>query len=369
PHYEFYHFYSDDPESYDAWKNFKLLPRLNFTSDSLKNKIYRDEDSILQFWMRPPYNIDGWRFDCANMIGKYEKIDLSSTIWQDIHYNLKNINEDSLLLGETFYDGSELISPEKLDAITNYTAFYSPLVRWLSHQDGFQAFSNGMFRNFSFSYPFSLHDMISQMQLFRGLIPFQYQLIQLNLLDGHDVPRMYSVLKKDEEMMKMAVCMLFTYPGIPLIYYGDEIGMEGINDPANRRPMVWDESKWHKSLREFYIRMIKLRKDIVEFQTGSFFIFKLLPKYEKLEIITYARLSKNRCYLVILQKSSSKDSDSKQNNVEIEIPLWQLGYESGKIIGVIEKGKEGENLSKNYSSGIFRIENSKIFPYFIGEVI
>ncbi|WP_457557004.1 alpha-amylase family glycosyl hydrolase [Candidatus Harpocratesius sp.] len=371
PHRSFYRFYNEDPESFDAWKNYKLLPRLNYNSDKLKDQIYRKSDSVLKFWMKAPYNIDGWRFDCANMVGKYDSLGKKINIWEEIRVQLKEVNPNSFIIGESFYDGAELVNHHKLDAITNYCGFYSPLIRWLTQNDGIQALSNKEFRCFSFSYYFSLSDMITQMKIYRNKLPFQFQLIQINLLDSHDVPRLFSAIGKNESIMKMAVCFLFTYIGIPMIYYGDENGMEGISDPANRQPMIWEKSRWNSNLRQFYKKMIFLRKEYSELQIGSFFNFQFDTNDSSenedsySEILAFARFSKSRCLIIILQK--------KKVEKQIQIPLWQLGYDSGVIKPLLDLIKQKEinqsfKVNTKFSQGIAIFHAENIYPCYIGEI-
>ena len=84
--------------------------------------------------------------------------------------------------------------------------------------------------------------------------------VQLNLLDSHDTPRFLTCAGHDLNSLKLALTFLFTYPGAPCLFYGDEIGLYGRQDPECRQPFPWDESKWNHDLRNFVKELIALRK-------------------------------------------------------------------------------------------------------------
>ncbi|MCZ4150481.1 alpha-glycosidase, partial [Escherichia coli] len=76
----------------------------------------------------------------------------------------------------------------------------------------------------------------------------------------HDTPRLLTVCEGDVRRMKLPVMLLLTYPGVPCIYYGDEVGLEGGYDPGCRKCMEWDETRQNRELLDFYTRIITLRK-------------------------------------------------------------------------------------------------------------
>ena len=84
--------------------------------------------------------------------------------------------------------------------------------------------------------------------------------VQLNLLDSHDTPRFLTCAGRDLNSLKLALTFIFTYPGAPCIFYGDEIGLDGRHDPECRQPFPWDVSKWNHELRDFVKELIALRK-------------------------------------------------------------------------------------------------------------
>ena len=93
-----------------------------------------------------------------------------------------------------------------------------------------------------------------------AVIPYANQLAQLNLLDSHDTPRLLTELGGDVHRMKLAVTLLFTRPGVPCIYYGDEIGLQGGADPDNRRCFDWDRGHWRLDLWTHYQRLAHARR-------------------------------------------------------------------------------------------------------------
>jgi neopullulanase len=95
-------------------------------------------------------------------------------------------------------------------------------------------------------------------------------LAQLNLLDSHDTPRFITSVNRDGSALRLSYLFLFTYPGAPCLYYGDEIGMEGASDPDCRRSFPWDQSSWDHDLREYVKKCIALRKVHPALRRGSY---------------------------------------------------------------------------------------------------
>ena len=87
----------------------------------------------------------------------------------------------------------------------------------------------------------------------------QITMAQLNLLDSHDTPRFITSVREDWSALKLAYLFLFTYPGAPCIYYGDEIGLTGGHDPECRRSFPWDESRWNHDILAHVKKLIALR--------------------------------------------------------------------------------------------------------------
>ena len=92
----------------------------------------------------------------------------------------------------------------------------------------------------------------------------------MNLLDSHDTPRFLSCAGGEKDALKLAWLFMFSYPGAPCVYYGDEIGLEGEHDPDCRKSFPWDESKWDKDLLSYIKGLIAFRKQNTALRRGDF---------------------------------------------------------------------------------------------------
>ena len=311
PFREFYTFY-EWPQKYESWFGFSSLPKLNYNSEKLKAEIYKKNDSVMKFWLSEPYNVDGWRIDVANMMARQDETQLHLKIWEEIRKEIKAFKSSAYIMGEHFFDGTPLLDGKKLDAIMNYQGFNFPLLKWLTkHELTYVHTPKGLKQKWS-KVNFAVKDFKKQLNRFRTLIPFQLQLLNFNLLSSHDLPRFYTRLNEQKDQYKLAIIFLFTYIGVPCIYYGDEIGMKGSFDPDNRRPMIWDESKWNHEILSTYKTLINLRHTKPELQSGL-----LKEIYSKNEIFAFARILFDKSTIIIL--------NNNENNVNFHLPCWKIG--------------------------------------------
>jgi neopullulanase len=102
------------------------------------------------------------------------------------------------------------------------------------------------------------------------LYPEDITYAQLNLLDSHDMPRFLTCASGDKASLKLAWLFMFTIPGAPCIYYGDEVGVDGGHDPDCRKAFPWDESAWDKDLLEYARACAALRSKHASLRRGSY---------------------------------------------------------------------------------------------------
>ena len=300
PTAEYFTFHSH-PTEYEAWLGVRSLPKFNYRSQALRDAMYGPGDSVLRHWLRPPFEIDGWRLDVANMLGRQGADQLGLEVGSQIRQAVKAENPAAYLLGENFFDASHQLQGDLWDAAMNYSGFYRPLLNWLI---GFKISQDGQPRYSDASGPWPTQSLLDSWQAFRAAIPWAIARQQFNLLGSHDTRRILALLGGDKARLRLAVGLLLTYPGTPSIYYGDEIGLDG----DNRACMPWDPSDWDQDLRNFYRTLIHLRRTSPALGRGGF--QELLAGEDTL---AFLRDTDEEQMIVIAQRSPA------QSSLELEV--------------------------------------------------
>ncbi len=296
---------------YQSWLGVDSLPKLNYHSEHLRQEMYAGEDSIMRYWLRPPYRIDGWRIDVANMLARQGESQLEHKIGRGIRRAVKSESPSMYLIGEHFFDGSAQLQGDELDATMNYRGFSLPLLQWLV----------GYIDDYSLNRPretwplLPTEALMAQWKAFLAAIPWQIAIQQFNLLGSHDTARLHTVLDGNEALIQVAVTLLFTYPGVPSVYYGDEIGIEGGRDPDNRRCMSWNPHTWNTTRRALYQRLIHERRTAPALREGGF-----QALYAAGETFAFLRESSSERLLIVARR---KDDGLKM------LPIQQAGLANG----------------------------------------
>ncbi len=323
----FYTFTSDDPESYFGWYGVRTLPVLNYSHPSVRQKIYENDDAVLRTWLRAPYRIDGWRFDVLHMLGDGTGATNNATYVRHFRHTLRQENPQAYVLGEHFFEATKWLQGDQEDGAMNYYGFTRPVVEFLAGVDHQGEGVHIDARDFDYL-----------LLRARGRLPFEIQLSQLNLLDSHDTARLLTLLQGDRALMKVAVTLLFTYIGVPCVYYGDEVGLEGGNDPDSRRTFPWDDRVWDRDLRVHYQTLIKLRRDRKVLQEGAF-----LGLYAEGDVYAFARVLGDDVVLVVINRGDAAN---------IELPVWKAGLKDERL----ESALEPQTLQ--VEDGVLRLELS-----------
>lgn len=305
PYSEFFTFYKH-PDEYACWLGVDTLPKLNYRSQKLRDIMYRDQQSVMQFWLDHPYEIDGWRLDVANMMARQDEYQGHREMFYEMRQTIKSRFANSYLLGEHFFDGTELLQGDALDAVMNYWGFCFPVRQWLSGVN--YKHEPTRLNAIQFS---------QQLEAARTRIPWMIAKHQYNLINSHDIARLLSVVS--HQVHDLANLLLFTYPGVPSIYYGDEIGLgSGKSSQSARQPMVWDRQRWNHNTWQRYQQLIQLRKNHRTLQTGS---FKTLLVNE--QIYSFARFDPTEIILVIINHGPS---------TRVTIDAGVVGIHSGQML-------------------------------------
>ena len=255
PESDFY-FFSESNTKYESWWGVSTLPKLNWNSKELRRRFIEGSDSVVAKWLKAPFNLDGWRIDVANMTGRLEEQDLYKEVAQTIKKTMQEVNPDALLIGEYTKDAGPFIQGDGYHGAMTYSNFTKPLWLWFANEN------IKIYEDFPGPGPsrYSGKQFLEAHLQFAAQFPWSVRQNNMNALDTHDIPRFKTVGILGGQMVGAA--LQFTLPGIPVIFQGDEFGLDGNNGENSRTPMPWnDERPTEKSMIGVYGELARIRKE------------------------------------------------------------------------------------------------------------
>ena len=327
---------------YNGWWGVKSLPELKEVNGTLVQPVREHIFDITRRWMDPNGDgdpsdgIDGWRLDVPEEIGK--------DFWREWNALVRDINPEAYTVGEIWTNKSrEWINEELFTAAMNYP------------------FTEAV-QNYMIDESISASEFLNQLRELRHALPDGAPLVQQNLMDSHDTPRLASMIvnpgrefdsdTKPEEgfdvrkpntqerrIQKLIALIQFTYVGAPMIYYGTEAGMWGADDPDDRKPMTWpdmdfapekahplghdrptDDTNFDKRIFNWYQKLAHIRSNHLALQTGE---FKELLVDNTRNVWAFARFLNNRMFAIPVVNRSDKSQ-------RIAIPMDTFEVHEGK---------------------------------------
>lgn len=280
--------FSEEGQAHN-WLGYASLPKLDYRSTSLVNEIYAGEDSIVRHWLKAPWSMDGWRLDVVHMLGEGGGARNNLQHIAGITQAAKQTQPEAFVFGEHFGDARQWLQADAEDAAMNYRGFTFPIWGFLANTD--------------ISYDpqkIDAQTCMAWMDNYRAGLSHQQQLRMFNQLDSHDTARFKSLLGKDVARLPLAVVWLFSWPGVPCIYYGDEVGVDGNNDPFCRKPFPWDPALQDTQLLALYQRMAKLRKAQQALRYGGCQVI-----YAEDNVVVFVRVYKQQRVLVAINRGEA----------------------------------------------------------------
>ncbi len=252
--------------SYEGWWGYDSMPIIRATNGSeyqtgnWADEIINGPDSVTQYWITEGNN--GWRLDVAN--------EVSDETWQRFRESVKGLDSDAVIIGEIWDDATKYLKGDMYDSVMNY-----------------------LFRSAVTDFAMGKKDSVAatnELERVRERYPEEAFYAMMNLVGSHDTTRVLSYLdgiaddrsQKDidsafptyektsqaaKDMQYLVAFLQFTYPGAPTIYYGDEIGMVGSDDPDDRRAFEW--GKGNRELVEWYAKLAAIREAYPALRTGD----------------------------------------------------------------------------------------------------
>ncbi len=281
----------DPLQYYQCWWGHSTLPDLDYDTsrphpvensitDIEKAEVNREVVDFLlsvgKFWLRE-FDIDGFRLDVPNEVPFW--------FWEIFRQEMKQVKSDIYLVGEIWHEPEKWVNECYFDAVMNYKYFREPVMHFFAMRQ---------------------YDAVQfEKELLTGLAhyPYQNSTVMMNLLDCHDTHRFLQSVKENDSLMKLAILFQMTFVGIPHIFYGDEIGTLGGNDPENRRPMNWnyENDEQAVSLKNYYSELIKIRKRHPALRLG-----KYVPYLCRGKLIAFWRVYNEEKILVVINNENRR---------------------------------------------------------------
>jgi neopullulanase len=271
---------------YRGWWNLPALPKFNTNTPAVREFLF----DVAEYWVK--MGIDGWRLDVPGEIDDDE-------FWREFRRRVRKINPDIYIVGEIWHEAQRWLQGDQFDAVMNYLVTSASLSFFAAdHLNMPVIHQAGGLKGVR---PIQAYDFANEVDRILNLYPNDITFAQLNLLDSHDMPRFLTCANGDKEALKLAWLFLFTIPGAPCIYYGDEVGIDGGHDPECRKSFPWQKSKWDKDLLEFAKACIKLRTEYGALRKGS---YKRL--FADGAVMAYARTHKDEDTIVVFNVSNEE---------------------------------------------------------------
>ncbi|MFJ5958467.1 glycoside hydrolase family 13 protein [Paenarthrobacter sp. NPDC092416] len=229
-----YYYFSPDHSSYESWWGVQSLPKFNWASDALRRRFVLDDDSVVARWLKPPFNLDGWRIDVGNMTGRLGAVDLNHEVARLIAERVREINPEAALLAESTSDAAPDFTGEHWQGAMTYSNFTRPLWSWLAGDapevNFFGSPQSGPNR-------IDAEDFLATHQDLASGFSWGVRKNNMNALNTHDTARAATVMIDGGQ--ELGAVLMFTLPGVPVVFAGDEFGLEGFNGEDSRTPMPW----------------------------------------------------------------------------------------------------------------------------------
>lgn len=271
---------TDTIPNYSCFAYERKMPKMNTSNPEVRE--YFTE--VGKYWIEE-FHIDGWRLDVANEVDR--------EFWRAFRRGIKEVKSDAVMIGEIWESAETWLQGDMFDSTMNYD---------------FRKNCRDFFGMNRISV-MEFHDRIVKM-----LLRYRTETLrgQMNLLDSHDVNRFLSYCQGDVRRLKIAEVFLFMMPGIPCVFYGDELCMDGDVEYTFRAPMPWERIK--EGIVDFFHKLITTRKENEVLIDGDFRLVELNEK----GLYVYSRQNKEFKILVCLNNGEGNfDVNSYLDNGDV----------------------------------------------------
>jgi glycosidase len=257
--------------TYEAWYGVPSLPRIDLANPEARAYFL----DVARYWVAE-HGIDGWRMDVARYV--------DAGFWPEFRAAVKAIRPDAYLIAEVMGDASAWLQGDMFDATMNYTFRALVLDFLASRRTGAGTLADGLER------------------MYARYAPEIAEACQ-NLLGSHDTPRFLHESGAETDSLALATVLQMTLPGAPGLYYGDEVGMTGGEEPGSRGAFPWDdEPSWLTGQLGLVQALTALRRQHPALRTGDFRIV-----WHDDEAIAFTRADPAERLLVVVNRGAARE--------------------------------------------------------------
>jgi len=290
------------PPNYQSFSGAWQMPKLNVVNPQTQDFLL----GVAGYWKKE-VPLAGLRFDVA------DEVDMR--LWRSMREYVKKIDPQTWIVGETWGNASAWLTGDQWDAAMNYPFLFANA----------EFFANGKT---------SASDYTKRLMQIYNWYPPQVSRNMMNMLSTHDTTRFLTQCHGDQDLLRLAATVQFTWVGAPSIYYGDEIGMEGARDPDNRRGMDWSMVRRDNPMLTYYKQLIKLRNSSRVLQSGD---PAILLADDQARTFAYSRTFDNQLAVIAINRSD------KPQTVQIHLPD-NSAVQSAHKMGLLD-GLSGRQIS------------------------
>ncbi len=271
--------------NYTAWWGLPALPKFNTDTPEVREFLW----GIGRKWVE--FGIDGWRLDVPN--------EIDDDFWREFRRRVRAVNPEAYIVGEVWSDAPRWLQGDMWDAVMNYQFTRACIAFFIGDSVNLKELSRTSLHPAG---PPGAEAFRKAIERLMGLYHPNVTAVMLNLLGSHDMARFLTLASGDVSALRLATLFQMTYPGAPSIYYGDEVGLSGGHDPANRGAFPWHRPEtWNMDLLHEFQRLIALRRSRPSLRRGS---FRFL--YASGDVIAYARPWGDETSLVAINVAKSR---------------------------------------------------------------
>lgn len=292
----------EDYPNYECFGYERLMPKLNTANLQVQEYFCK----VGRYWVEE-FHTDGWRLDVAS--------EVNDGFWRKFHEEVKAVNPEAILIGEVWESANHWLDGTIFDSAMNYD-FRKHCKRFFAEGSVDAAEFDGRVTDMRMRYR------------------KQTVYAQLNILDSHDVSRFLSVCGEDRKKYKLAIVFQMCFPGIPSVFYGDELGVTGIREEEYRQPMPWGRQD---ELYAFFEQAIRMRKQQKALTQGD---YHTLNAVAGSRFYGFERTYEKQRVMIFLNMEEAKMTCSIPENAEI---LMQEGWKDnildpyGYVVALVQE--------------------------------